>query len=168
MLVSIISDIHDNTVNLKKVLDYCAQNGVEKIICCGDLASIETLDFLNDNFQGEIFYTFGNMDNDYLRDYPFENDRYKNTKIFKGLGETEIGGKKIAFIHFPKRARELCKTRKYELVFHGHTHMPWEEQIGNCKIINPGNVANQRYVPTFAVWNTSDNLFQLIRINELK
>ena len=70
--IAIISDIHNNEVNLKKVLDYCVQNKIEKIICCGDLASMETLDFLNDNFSGELFFTFGNMDNDFLKNKFFK------------------------------------------------------------------------------------------------
>ena len=168
MKIAIISDIHDNLPNLKKVLDYCAQNSVEKIICCGDLASLETLDYLNDNFKGEIFFAFGNMDDAYLKNYPFENNQYKNTKIFKDFGETEIKKKKIAFIHFPREASELCETGKYDFVFYGHTHKPWTEIINKCTLLNPGNVANQYYSPTFAIWNTEDNKFELIRINELK
>lgn len=186
MIVAIISDVHDNIPNLKKVLDYCAQNKVEKMICCGDLATLETLNFLNDYFAGEISLVFGNMDNDYLKNYPFpchpernegtqnpsvtppNNVKYKKTHIYKEFGEAEISGKKIAFVHFPENARALCGTKRYDFVFHGHTHMPWEETVGNCKIINPGNVANQRCAPTFAVWNVEQNKFDLIRINELK
>lgn len=178
MKIAIISDVHDNIPNLKKVLDYCAQNKIEKIICCGDLASLETLDFLNDNFPGEIFFVFGNMDNDYLKNYPFENNQYKNTKVFKDFGEVEIAGKKVAFTHFPETAKKLCLSRgseatlrdetgKYNFVFHGHTHKPWTEIINNCTSLNPGNVANQIYPPTFAVWNVSQNNFNLIRINEI-
>lgn len=176
MLIAIISDIHDNTPNLKKVLDYCASNKIEKIICCGDLASIETLDFLNANFEGEILFTFGNMDNDYLKDYFFKKVdpstqlgmTYKKTKIFKDFGEAEIDGIRVAFIHFPKEAKILCESGKYNFVFYGHTHKPFEEIINECKMLNPGNVANQFYPPTFAVWNTENNKFSLIRINELK
>ena len=167
MQVAIISDIHDNEINLKKALDYCALNKIEKIICCGDLASLETLDFLNDNFQGEIFYTFGNMDNDYLRNYKTLQN-YKITKIYKDFGEVEIEGKNIAFVHFPKEAKTLCESGKYNFVFYGHTHKPFEEIINSCKMLNPGNVANQFYPPTFAVWETRDNKFSLVRINELK
>ena len=167
MKIAIISDIHDNIPNLKKVLDYCTQNSVEKIICCGDLASLETLDYLNDNFSGEIFFVFGNMDDDYLKNYPFVNNQYKNTKIFKDFGEIKISGKKIAFIHFPREAKELCEMGKYDFVFHGHTHKPWTEQANNCILLNPGNVANQIYSPTFAIWNTNNNLFELIHINKL-
>lgn len=176
MRVVIISDIHDNIPNLTKVLDYCRANKIEKIICCGDLASLETLDFLNDNFTGEIFFAFGNMDNGYLKNYSFEKLDpstslgmiYKKTRIFKDFGEAEFEGKKVAFIHFPQEAEALCKTGKYSFVFYGHTHKPFEEIINNCKMLNPGNVANQVYPPTFAIWDTEDDKFSLVRINGLK
>lgn len=167
MLIAIISDIHNNEVNLQKVLNYCDENNIKTIICCGDLASEETLNFLNDNFSGVIYYTFGNMDNDQLRDFEFK-DQYKKTFLYKGFGEIEIDGKKIAFIHYPDMAKQLCQSEKYDFVFYGHTHKPWEETIGNCKMLNPGNVTGDFYPPTFAVWNTKDNSFKLVRVHNLK
>jgi len=183
MKIAIISDVHDNIPNLKKVLDYCASKKIGKIICCGDLASIETLDFLNDNFEGEIYFTFGNMDNDYLQKYHFKNKEFRKTKIFKKEGEIEIegpastrkddcsstrGGKKIAFVHFPKIAKGLCRSGRYDFVFYGHMHKPWEEAIDNCKMLNPGNVAGQFFPATFAVWNTDVDKFELVRIDQLR
>jgi uncharacterized protein len=167
MLIAIISDVHNNEVNLKKVLAHCVQNKVEKIICCGDLASLETLDFLNANFSGEIFFTFGNMDNDHLRNYEILQN-YKHTKVYKDFGELEIEKNKIAFTHFPEMAKKLCETGKYNFVFYGHTHKPFEEVIQNCKMLNPGNVAGDIFPPTFAIWNTMNDRFELIRIHSLK
>jgi hypothetical protein len=168
MLVAIISDIHDNEANLKKILDYCAREKIGTIICCGDLASIETLDFLNDNFRGIVFYTFGNMDNDYLKNYSFLNNHYKRTEIFKIFGEADMEKNKIAFVHFPEKAKKLSETGKYKFVFYGHTHKPWTEKINNCTMLNPGNVTGTHYLPTFAVWNTENDNFKLIRIHDLK
>ena len=166
MKIAITSDIHNNTVNLKKVLDYCQENGIEKMICCGDLASVETLEFLSNNFSGKIWYVFGNMDNEQLRNS--ENRReYENVEIFEDFGETEISGKKISFTHFPDKAKDLCESGKYNFVFYGHTHKPWEENDNNCKMLNPGNVAGEIYLPTFAVWDTQGDRFDLIRINDL-
>lgn len=192
MKIAIISDVHNNEVNLKKVLDYCARENIRTIICCGDLASKETLDFLCDNFEGAIHYTFGNMDNDQLKNEICHPERsegsrantaspnstgfldklgmtcnYKNAKIYKNFGKTEIENKKIAFVHFPDIAKELCQSRKYDFVFYGHTHTPWEENINGCKMLNPGNVAGEIYPPTFAVWNTEDGKFELIRVHNL-
>lgn len=167
MKIVIISDIHNNEVNLKKVLDFCGREKIEIIICCGDLAAKDTLDFLCDNFSGTVHYTFGNMDTDQLRSFELA-DKYKNVNIYKKFGETEVENKKIALVHYPNAARELCQTGKYDFVFHGHTHKPWEEIVGSCKMLNPGNVAGEIYPPTFAVWNTENDKFELIRIHGLK
>lgn len=181
MKTAIISDIHNNTANLKKVLDYCADKKIKEMICCGDLASGETLDFLCDNFSGEIYYVFGNMDVDHenIRTREQKNNsfkEYKNTKVFKDFGETEIENKKVAFVHYPDRAKDLADSGKYDLVFYGHTHKPWHSEVltkdtlgqKKCILLNPGNVANEIYPPTFAVWDTENDKFELIRINDLR
>lgn len=177
MLIAIISDVHNNETNLKKVLDYCRKKKIKKIICCGDLASEETLDFLADNFnppgEGEIFYTFGNMDNEQLREFQFVNV-YKNVNLFKKFGETEIENRKIAFVHFPREAEGLARTGRYDFVFYGHTHKPWISHLaatdshGKCVLLNPGNVAGEYYLPTFATWDTKNDKFELIRVHDLK
>ena len=187
MKIAIISDIHNNEVNLKKVLDYCGKNKIEKIICCGDLASRETLDFLNDNFAGVIYYTFGNADYDDLRELETLK-KYRNTFLYKNFGEVEFDEnpvksadkktRKIAFVHFPREAKALAETGKYDFVFYGHTHKPWlssvktsaskTETINNCMMLNPGNAAGEIYPPTFAVWETESGKFELIRVHEIK
>lgn len=178
MKIAIISDVHNNEVNLKKVLDYCARKSasrrIKTIICCGDLASKETLDFLCDNFSGIIHYTFGNMDNEHLRNYELLQN-YKNTKVYRNFGEIEINKRKIAFVHYPDAAEKLCQTGKYDFVFYGHTHKPWvasakataNQGQKKCTVLNPGNVAGEIYPPTFAVWETDTDKFDLIRIHSL-
>lgn len=183
MLVAIISDIHNNETNLKKVLDYCNKQGVKKIICCGDLASDETLEFLAKNFTEEVFYTFGNMDNGQLREYQYV-ENYKNIKLFKDFGTAKIGNsdegyddiiRDVAFVHFPDEAKKLAESGKYDFVFYGHTHKPWISDIDiemegrdKCTMLNPGNVAGEHYLPTFAMWDTEDNNFKLIKVHDLK
>ncbi len=170
MKTAIISDVHNHITNLKKVLNYCTREEIKTLVCCGDLASLETLDFLCDNFSGKIFYTLGNMDNDQLKNLPIKTsgEKYKNALLFPHYGEAEIDKKKIAFVHFPNVARELCASGKYAFVFYGHTHKPWEETIDSCKMLNPGNVTNEIYPSTFAVWNTENDKFELIKIDFLQ
>jgi uncharacterized protein len=166
MKIAIISDIHNNTANLKKVLRYCGKNKIKTIICCGDLASLETLEFLNDNYKGIAYYTFGNMDNDQL--VQTNALVFEHVSIYPEFGDINVDNKRIAFAHFPNDAEELAETRKYDFVFYGHTHKPWMDKINNCIILNPGNVAGEIYPPTFAVWETGDDKFELIRIQNLK
>ncbi len=166
MKIAIISDSHGNEKNLRKFLNYCKEEKIETIIHCGDMASLEMMDVMNDNFSGDIHYTFGNADYDDLRNLESQK-KYKNTFIYKKFGETEIDGKKIAFVHFPEIARKLAKSGKYSFVFYGHTHQPWEQHFGKCKMLNPGTLAGEIYLPTFAVWETSNNKFSLIRVDDL-
>jgi uncharacterized protein len=167
MQIAITSDVHNNEVNLEKVLRYCAEQKITTLICCGDLASKEVLDLMNDNFAGVIYYTFGNADYTELRELE-SVEKYRNTNLFKKFGETEIDNKKIAFVHFPQEARRLAETGKYNFVFYGHTHKPWTETIDNCIMLNPGNVAGEIYPPAFAVWNTENDGFKLIRVHDLR
>ncbi len=51
MKFAIISDIHDNLVNLEKFFNWCKQEGVNELICCGDIANGETLGLLAKNFK---------------------------------------------------------------------------------------------------------------------
>ena len=173
MQVTIISDIHNNLVNLKKVLDFCAREKIETIICCGDLASFETLDFMNENFSGNILYTLGNADYDDLRNLT-DKKKYRNTYIFKKFGEAIIEGHNVAFVHYPQEAKGLARTGKYDFIFYGHTHKPWIKKVKadankkECTLLNPGTTAGEIYPPTFAVWETDTSKFKLIRIHNLK
>ena len=186
MLIAVISDIHNNEVNLQKVLDFCAREKVQALICCGDLASKETLDFINAKFIGKIYYTFGNADYDELRNLwtgssaprvsgSDEKVIYKNTFLYKDFGEVIVEGKVIAFVHYPDKAKSLARTGKYDFVFYGHTHKPWivsaQAPSGrDYTLLNPGTTGGEIYPPTFAIWDTSKEKepFQLIRIHELK
>jgi predicted phosphodiesterase len=89
--------------------------------------------------------------------------------LFANIGVAEIEDKKIIFGHYPttlKTAMEKAKT-KYDLALHGHTHQPWEEYWQETKILNPGNIANIRYAPTFAIVNLNNLEAKLILLNEI-
>jgi putative phosphoesterase len=173
MKTAIISDVHNNEVNLKKVLDFCMREGIKTIVCCGDLASKETLDFLCDNFSEIILYTFGNADYDDLREL-VPQKKYRNAHLFENFGEAIVEKKNVAFVHFPDKAKSLARTGKYDFIFYGHTHKPWINKAradANQKeytLLNPGTTAGEIYPPTFAVWNNENDDFQLIRIHELR
>lgn len=150
MKIAIISDTHDNLENLKRVLEKIKKERVNIILHCGDVASKETLKFLFQNFKGRVYLVLGNMDKDYGLDK--ENlKEFSQLEFSSDIKEIEIENKKIAFCHRPEIAQNLAKSQKYDYVFYGHTHKPWMKNIGQTKLINPGNVAGLFYRPSFAV-----------------
>ena len=78
MKIAIISDTHDNLLNLRVFFNFAKKENIETIVHCGDTAHSETLEEILKNIE--------------------------RLKIFEDFGEAEIGGLKIGFCHFPELA----------------------------------------------------------------
>lgn len=167
MKIAIISDIHDNLPNLEKVLQYCQENNIKKIICCGDFGTERTYNKLAE-FKGEIFSVLGNMDEGYV-EYNKIKDKYLHCRVWELIGKISVGSLKIGFTHKPEDAFLMINEakEKFDFVFYGHTHKPWEQVFNGVKMVNPGNVANQFYSPSFAILETNGQKLKLITINNL-
>lgn len=167
MKVAIISDIHDNIPNLNKVLNYLNKEKIDKLVCCGDFGSEETLVHLSNNFKGQIWVVLGNMDRGYV-EYDEIKDKFENIKIYDKVGKFELENKTILIVHQPQNYESYLNDNDIQYIFYGHTHKPWQETKNSKMILCPGNVANQIYAPSFAVWDLNKDKFELIQINILK
>ncbi len=147
MKFAIVSDTHDNIKNFNKIIDFLNKEKIEVILHCGDICNQETIDEAVKNFKGEIKFVIGNGD------YELEN--------IPETMEIEFDGKKIFFNHYPDVAKKMAESGKYDLVFYGHTHKPWEEKIGSCRLVNPGESAGQHLKPTFAIYDTKKDFLEL-------
>ena len=167
MKIAIVSDSHDNLPNFKKAIDWIEKQGIKTLIHCGDVCAPSALKLLKD-FSGKTFVVFGNVDGEHYRLTKLSYEELKNVKILGESGELELEGKKIAFCHFPHFAKGLCSTGDYDLVFYGHTHKPWEEKIGNCRLINPGNISGWPYKASFAIYDTKTDKLELKILEKLE
>ncbi len=147
MKFAVVSDTHDNMANFNKVINFLNAQKIITILHCGDICNQQTIDDAVKNFKGNIYFARGNGDFD-LDDVP--------EKV-----EVELGGKRIGFVHYPQIAKAMAESGNYDLVFYGHTHKPWEEKIGNCRLVNPGELAGQRYKPCFATYDTQTDKLEL-------
>lgn len=161
MKIAIISDTHDNLPNFKKAVEWAKKKKIKTLIHCGDICAPSVLKESIKDFSGDIFIVFGNVDGEHFRLTKLSYEEFKNVKIFGELGEIEIGGKKIAFCHMPKFAQGLAQTQQYDLVFYGHTHKPWEEKVGECRLVNPGNLSGFPYKSTFAIYDAETDKLEL-------
>ncbi len=167
MKVAIISDVHDNFVNLEKFLKWTKGNKIEELIVCGDLCAPATLsEILAPGFSGKIHMVFGNVCD---RDIETEKAKEVDHVFHYGdFGEFEIDNKKVAIIHFPEEAKELAKSGKYDFVFYGHSHKPWIEKINEIYLANPGTLAGMFSKSTFATWDTENGKLELKILELLK
>lgn len=162
MLLAVISDIHDNLVNLTKALRLINSRGAEVLLCLGDVAEKETLDFLAQSFAGRIYLVRGNACLYSPADTALKNLTY----LGRQGGVIEAGNLKLGLCHEPELIADLLKTQPV-VVFYGHTHKPWYEEKDGCLLINPGNISNFGYPPTFAFFETATKQLELIRLDDL-
>lgn len=162
MKIAIISDIHDNLVNLEKCLNWCNDKNIEHLICCGDVTNSETLKFLADKFKGSIYLVKGNME---IFD---ENEvkRYSNIKYFGKIGRFKIGKSLIGACHEPYLMEKVLEKGSCDIVFYGHTHKPWSscaKALDDREVttVNPGTLGGVFTKATFAVWDNEDKKLEL-------
>jgi len=167
MKVAIISDIHDNILNLDKVLKYVRDHNIERMICCGDFGSEETMAYLSKNFSGLIRAVLGNADEGHL-DFEKVEGKYNNVKLSKHVNNFSIDNKQVLVVHEPRHYEKYLANDDLKYIFYGHTHKPWQEVKSGKMVLNPGNVSNYGYSPTFAIWETDSDKFELVQLNGLK
>ena len=163
MKIAIISDTHDNIVNLEKALLWMKENNVKQIIHCGDICNNETLKFLAESFSDQINLVYGNME---LYDEK-ETEQYKNIEFLGRFGAVEYNKKIIGICHEPWFQKKVLEQNKCDIIFYGHTHKPWDEGIDGVRILNPGTLAGMFAKATFAVWDTNTGEFELKILEKL-
>lgn len=167
MKIAIISDTHDNLANLKKAIFFIKKERVKLLIHCGDIFKPETIKEGLKDFKGKIYIIFSPADADFSGIPENSFNSFPQLKIYEEFGEIKKGGKRIAFCHFPEIAEKLAATKKYDIVFYGHTHKPWEEKIRKTRLVNPGNLAGLFFKPTFAIYDTKTNKLELKILEKL-
>lgn len=126
-VVGIISDTHGR---LKPaVLEALA--GVDHIIHAGDIGLPQIL--LELEALAPVTAVLGN--NDHFTDFGPGVDEE---------ARLSLGGVDIFVTHYPKIAEKAAASGKYGLVVHGHSHVPRDEMVGECRIINPGGAFRPR------------------------
>jgi len=172
MKIAVISDSHDNMPNLRKALRWIEKEKIKTILHCGDICNSDTLWEMTALFLGKIYIAFGNADDRLGITELVKVKKFSNVFLcgevpqragsrHSGIGEVVVGGKKIGFCHFPEIAREMAESGKYNIVFHGHTHKPWESKVSHCRLVNPGNLAGLFYKASFAVYDVETEKLEL-------
>ena len=166
MKIAIISDSHDNVENTDKFVKLAKKEKFSAIIHCGDMCAPTAFKhFLVAGIP--IYYTFGNVDaSTGFEIFAKVLPGTKNLKIYKPFGKVEIGGKKIAFVHYGDFAKGFACTKEYDAVFYGHNHLKKAEKIGNCWLVNPGPLSGYKYKrpevkATYAVYDTKTNKVEI-------
>jgi len=178
MKIAVLSDIHDRTDHLERVLDdLLDRDDIERLFFLGDLCAPFSLKLLADQFLGEIDVVFGNND----------GDKYLLSKIAQGYGDrvrlhgeyaeihldfesgplfeqTGKSGRLIALNHYPEIARRLAEGPAFDAVFSGHDHQRYVEVMGETIWANPGEIMGRFGVVSYGIYDAIQHEFSHVAV----
>jgi len=165
MKVAIISDIHENFHNLFLALEDMEQKGVEKILCLGDLINPGIAKVLA-HCGIPVFMIWGNNDGDKAEIVKSSFEEGSTMEVSSNVYHfLEIDGKKIFVTHYFDLADPMAKSGDFDAVFYGHNHMKEKKQIGNCVVVNPGELAAAKTgVASYAVYDTDNGEVEIVDV----
>ena len=168
MLIAVISDSHDNWVNIEKAMKFINKQKIRTIIHCGDVCAPAVLEEMVKLFRGDEFHLVkGNVDGD-IEGFRAKAKKDKRIIYYSQTGKLEIDGLTFVFCHEPFVAKKMAVSQKYDFVFYGHSHKPWQEKIGKTELLNPGTLAGLFNKATFAVFDTKTKRAKLILLEKIK
>jgi putative phosphoesterase len=155
MKIGVISDTHDRTADVRVAVALLVERGVDLVLHCGDIESIETVHLFA---QLPTHFVFGNWDGDWISGVHCglavpapDGKKRDDTRLRHAIheiggvlhepwGDLELGGKAIAWVHGNDRKllRELERSACYDYLFYGHTHVAEQHRAGRTLMVNPG------------------------------
>lgn len=164
--IGLVSDVHSSPGPLKQALDFFAAEGVDDIICAGDIAGYyDTLEPTIDLLTTANCKTIaGNHDLSWLERPPHAGDeRIRDyLQALPPTLELEIDGVRLLAVHAnppaeqrggirlldqhgeprPDRQQEWTaklSSLEHDLLIVGHTHQVYALRLGGVLVVNPGS-----------------------------
>jgi len=138
MKIGILSDTHDQTINIETAIQILKKYSIQKLFHCGDVTSLASLQLISEY---PLALTFGNGDfmTGEMREFILSNNP-ENSVGYQYHGE--CFGKKIGMTHSHLIGvlDEMIDSQIFDYVFFGHTHLRSNQKIGRTRVINPGSL----------------------------
>jgi len=160
--IAVFSDTHDNIWRLDQALNQ--MDRAQMMIHCGDLCSPFVIKHLGEG-AGErpVHIVWGNNEGD-VKLICEVASRYPNVHLHGSLAELDAAGARIAVNHYPEVAKALARSGSYDLVCFGHTHVSHQEKVGDCWLLNPGDLMGLNGTASFAWFDTETRSIHLEQV----
>lgn len=167
MKIGILSDIHENFHNLFSALEICQEQHVEHILCLGDMINPGVAMSLA-KCGIPVNGIWGNNDGDRVLITRFAlHPKSQLTMSDKTYDFVETAGKRIFITHYPELAQSMAKSGDYDLVCYGHDHQKYYEKVGDCHIINPGELSGHLTgLVSFAIYDSETDEVEFITVED--
>jgi len=164
MLVSVISDTHDNMPYIKKAVKRLNAISPDLVIHCGDFsAPFAVTPYVS--LRSPMTAVYGN--NDAERDLIRQKLEQAGKKVQGSFARLTFDGRKMAVTHGDNLdlVDSVIESGGFDIVLYGHTHQMHIEEKGEVMIINPGEVCG--YLSgkhTFVTYDTATYRARIARL----
>ncbi len=137
MRIGVISDTHDNTRNVARIVEVLREARVERVIHTGDITRADTLRVLA-GVEVPLFGVYGNND--------VERDALRRAAAEIGMELVEPpldlywAGRRITVVH-DRHAHAGLALAERDVLLHGHEHRYSLERVNGTLVFNPGECA---------------------------
>ncbi len=118
MKLGVMADSHDNVPMVKRAVELFQRREVDLVIHAGDFIAPFAVAPLAD-LDCRVVAVFGNNDGERV---VLAKKIEAFGEVHPNLAETELGGRRIAAMHYPELAEPIAASGHYDLVIYGHTH----------------------------------------------
>ncbi len=161
MKIAIVSDTHDNLLNIRKAVEVINENDVDLVIHAGDYVSPFTAKEFK-KLNCKMVGVFGNND----------GDKVMLLKKFEGIAEIkdliieEIGGRRIFVTHgVNENVVKNAFCFGFDMVIFGHTHKLLIDENDGRLLINPGELCGYlTNKATFVILNLKNMRYEIISL----
>jgi putative phosphoesterase len=137
MRIGVVSDTHDNTANVRRIVEIFNAAGVERVVHTGDITKARTLAVLA-HLDAPLVGVYGNNDR--------EREALERAAGLHGMRLVDPplslpwAGTGVAVVHDPEAITPELLAR-HGVVLHGHTHRRVLERRAGALVFNPGECA---------------------------
>ncbi|MDD4910128.1 MAG: metallophosphoesterase family protein [Candidatus Omnitrophica bacterium] len=144
MKIGVVSDTHyPETCSRLPDAVFSGLKSADLVLHCGDLTDIAVLDIFRERLPGvEVKAVRGNMD----------SAKAKNALPVKQI--LEAGGFKIGLTHgcghpddIIDMVNKIFEGERLDAIVFGHTHKPFNKEIGGVLYFNPGSLCDKIFAP---------------------
>ena len=154
MKLGILSDSHDNLPMVELAVRRFQQEELAMVIHAGDFVAPFAVAPLA-ALECPVVAVLGNNDGEKIGLQRKFDDGIG--ELHPQLADVEVGGRRIAAMHYPEMADAIAPSGLYDLVIYGHTHRV-DIRPGDSLVINPGEVGG---------WITGRSTVAIVELDDL-
>ncbi|MBD3366229.1 YfcE family phosphodiesterase [candidate division WWE3 bacterium] len=160
MKIAIMSDSHDDWINLEKAVTIANERGCTHLLFAGDLIAPTGISILG-KFKGEVKFVWGNNEGERVG-LTRKMDASEKIELCGDVYEDTIGEVRVFMTHKPRIAELAAKSDEFDLCIHGHTHAFRNEEVNGAILMNPGGIKGSN--SSFAIFDLETREVQQIAL----